>query len=136
MRVPKGVNLIGRTVNGEVEANRLESDVKANTVNGRIRISTSRSAEAHTVNGSLHKIRSSVPSAFSTVNGSIMLQLPKSSSADFSAETINGKVSADFPMQCVKHTAKRLAGRLGYGGSSLKARTVNGSIQIKRVADP
>lgn len=136
VRVPKGVNLIGRTVNGELEANRLESNVTANTVNGRIRISTSRSAEAHTVNGSiaasLHRIGDGASSAFSTVNGSITLQLPASADTRILAETINGRVSADFPL---KQTARRLDGRIGSGSSRLKAKTVNGSIQVKRAAD-
>src|SRR5213595_2139345 len=46
VRVPADVRFIGTTVNGEVEAANLASDVQANTVNGSIRISTR--SEEHT----------------------------------------------------------------------------------------
>lgn len=139
VRVPKGVNLIGRTVNGAVEADHLESDVKANTVNGRIRISTTRSAQAHTVNGSitasLNRVSGSFSSAFSTVNGSITLELPKTADTKLSAETTNGEVFSNLGLHAVRKTPKRLWGRLGNGHSALTAKTVNGSIQLRKLAN-
>src|SRR5256886_12994702 len=53
VRVPAGVRFVGTTVNGEVGAANLASDVEASTVNGSIRISTSGYAEAQTVNGEI-----------------------------------------------------------------------------------
>src|SRR5204862_5953128 len=53
VRVPAGVRFVGKTVNGEVAAADLASDVQANTVNGSIRISTAGYAEAQTVNGEI-----------------------------------------------------------------------------------
>src|SRR5262245_19774366 len=46
VRVPAGVNLIGTTVNGEVEANRLNGDVELMTVNGSVNFSTTGGGRA------------------------------------------------------------------------------------------
>jgi DUF4097 and DUF4098 domain-containing protein YvlB len=83
----------------------------------------------------LNRLGSCVTSAFSTVNGSITLQLPKSADTKLHAETINGKVSSNLALIGAKRSSKRIAGRLGNGASLLKAKTVNGSIQLKRAAD-
>src|SRR5204862_786419 len=53
VRVPAGVRFVGKTVNGEVAAADLASDVQANTVNGGIRISTAGSAGARPVTGGI-----------------------------------------------------------------------------------
>ena len=86
VRVPRGVRFAGRTVNGAVLAESLDSDVLARTVNGDIELSTRGLAEASTVNGSIEASlgRSDWPAGleFSTVNGRIALRLP----ADVGAE--------------------------------------------------
>src|SRR5712691_10108059 len=46
VHVPAGVRFVGKTVNGEVEAADLKSDLEASTVNGGIHISTSGYAAA------------------------------------------------------------------------------------------
>jgi hypothetical protein len=53
VRVPEGVNFLGSTVNGGVEAESLKSDVQAYTVNGQVRVSTTGTVQAKTVNGSI-----------------------------------------------------------------------------------
>src|SRR3954453_19774989 len=74
VRVPAGVALIGRTVNGEVEATNLNGDVDLATVNGSVAFTTTGGGRASTVNGS---IRGEMGRAdwndtlkMSTVNGS------------------------------------------------------------------
>jgi DUF4097 and DUF4098 domain-containing protein YvlB len=108
-------------------------------VNGQIRISTTRSAQAQTVNGSitasLQRPGNCLDSSFSTVNGSITVLMPKRASARLLAETVNGKVRSDFPLVGSRKGTKRLAGRIGGGSSNLKMKTVNGSIQLKRSAE-
>ncbi|HYZ85737.1 MAG TPA: DUF4097 family beta strand repeat-containing protein [Bryobacteraceae bacterium] len=140
VRIPRGVNLVGRTVNGQVEAKHLRSDVKVNTVNGRISISTSRSAEAHTVNGSITAALSSPArcskSVFTTVNGSITLALPKTADTVLHAQTVNGSVRSDLPaIGARRKSAKLLQARLGNGSASLKANTVNGHIVLRRSSE-
>ena len=137
VRVPMGVRLIGRTVNGEVEATRLNGPVALSTVNGSVTFSTSASGRATTVNGS---IRGELGRAdwndtleFSTVNGSISLTFPPDLSADVKAQTVNGDISTDFPLTVTgRISRRRLEGTIGSGGRTLSLETVNGGISLKR----
>jgi hypothetical protein len=139
VRLPEGVGLTGRTVNGAVNAESLRSDVEAYTVNGQVRVSTTGSVQARTVNGS---ITASLQNPFwrkapklSAVNGGITLALPASSNAFVRAETRNGKVLTDFASIRGRISDQRVEGRIGVGSSStpLTLQTINGTIQIKRV---
>ena len=137
VRVPVGVKLIGTTVNGDVEATRLNGPILLNTVNGSVNFSTSSSGRATTVNGT---IRGELGRAdwtdtleFSTVNGSIDLRLPADLSTDVKAQTVNGDISTDFPLTVTgRISRRRLEGTIGSGGRTLSLETVNGGISLKR----
>ena len=137
VRVPAGVHFIGRTVNGEIEAMSLAGDVGAQTVNGKIHISTSGWAEGKTVNGSIYARMGpaawSRPLEFHTVNGGIDLELPPSVNATVHASTVNGRISTDFPLMVHgKFSGKQISGAIGHGGPELNLKTVNGSIDLRR----
>src|ERR687883_1538231 len=93
VRVPQGVRFVGRTVNGQVEANNIGSDVEAYTVNGGINVSAAGLARAKTVNGSINAALGRAiwagPLEFKTVNGSINLDLPSDLNTELEAETVN-----------------------------------------------
>lgn len=136
VEVPEGVAFVGRTVNGDVEASGLRSDVTAVTVNGDIELTTTGFAEAETVNGSIDAVmgapdlREGV--AFSTVNGSITLDLPDDIDADLDASWLNGGFESDLPLLLQGRMSRRSArGTLGDGGPELELETVNGSIRIR-----
>jgi hypothetical protein len=136
VRVPEGVNFLGRTVNGGVEAESLKSDVQAYTVNGQVRVSTTGTVQAKTVNGSIDasllKPFWSKPPELSTVNGGIRLILPSSANAAVQAATKNGKILTDFNATC-RVTDHEVNGRIGAaGGGKLVLNTVNGIIELKR----
>ena len=133
--VPEGVELRGRTVNGDVEVNDLASDVHANTVNGDIDIVTTGFAEASTVNGSIEAAMGGYHVerglSFATVNGSISLDLPDDIDADVDARWVNGSLEAGLPLQLVGRLSRHAAqGVLGEGGPELSLKTVNGSIHL------
>ena len=69
--------------------------------------------------------------SFSTVNGSISLDLPDDVNADLDARWVNGRLEADLPFRLIgrvsRHSAK---GVLGEGGPELNLKTVNGSIHV------
>jgi hypothetical protein len=137
VRVPAGVNFVGRTVNGDVGATDLSGNIVAYTVNGGIEFSTSGYAEGSTVNGSIRgtlgRADWSDPLEFHTVNGGITLTLPDSVSADVRATTVNGGISTDFPLTMTgTFGPRRLSGAIGGGGRELRLETVNGSIALKR----
>ena len=133
VRVPKGVRLVARTINGSVKAVDLESDLRAVTVNGSIDITTTGRARATTVNGSISARIGATELAddlkFETVNGSITVHVPSGLNAEIEASTVGGKLTTDFPLQLMR---RRMHGVLGNGGPALSLATVNGSIQLKR----
>jgi hypothetical protein len=133
--VPENVAFRGSTVNGDVEVHDLASDVGAKSVNGDIEISTTGFAEASTINGSIdaamERYNMEAGLSFSTVNGSISLDLPDDVNADLNAKWVNGRLEADLPFRLIgrasRHSAK---GVLGEGGPELNLKTVNGSIHV------
>ena len=133
--VPEDVAFLGSTVNGDVEVHDLASDVGARSVNGDIEISTSGFAEASTVNGSIEaameRYNIEAGLSFSTVNGSISLDLPDDVDADLDARWVNGRLEADLPFELVGRISRHSAtGVLGDGGPKLNLKTVNGSIHV------
>jgi putative adhesin len=135
VRVPAGVRLIARTVNGEIEADDLEGPVEAMTVNGSVRVTTSSYAWAHTVNGSvvasLGSTAAPEPLSFYTVNGGIRITLPSGLDADVRAETVNGVIESDFPVTVTGRVSRRrLHGTIGRGGQRIELETVNGNVGL------
>ena len=134
VEVPAGVPFHGRTVNGSVEALELDSNVEVTTVNGSIDLSTSGTATARSVNGSLDVRMGSAPAgdvAFETVNGRIELDVPDDLDARVEARWLNGGLDADLPMTLGSMSRGRASGTLGQGGPTIHVETVNGSIRIR-----
>jgi len=124
-------------VNGDVEAEGLGDTVRAYRVNGGIRLSTKRFAEAVTVNGSIYASMGRADWTdgvdFHTVNGGITLELPASFSAEVRASTVNGDIETDFPLTVTGRFGPRhLRGTVGTGGRDLDLNTVNGSIRLRK----
>ncbi len=136
VRVPAGVDFVGRTVNGDVEADDLSGDVKVVTVNGDVEVSTSGVAECSTVNGDVYASLGSADWSgnlkFSTVNGTITVELPSGVGADVRASTVNGHIETDFPLTVRGRWGPReMRGTIGGGGPELRLETVNGSIRLR-----
>lgn len=135
VRVPKGIRFVARTVNGLVEANALEADTEAHTVNGNLRLNTAGAAQGETVNGSIVASvgRITGPLSFSTVNGAITVEMPAGAAAEVHANTVNGRILTEFPLALgALPTGKHADGPIGRGGPALKIATVNGSISLRR----
>jgi hypothetical protein len=138
LRVPRGVKLIARTVNGGIQADSLASDVQATTINGGVVISTSGTAEASTVNGSivaklLRPFWRKAPQ-FSAVNGRISILIPPNVKTAIKAETRNGRIVNSLSAFRGSATEQKLEGTVGTGGgcNPLIIRTINGPIELKQ----
>lgn len=117
VQLPRGVHLVAKTVNGNVEARHIGGDVKANTVNGQIVVEAKGSVEAR------------------TVNGGITLELPADAGAAVSARVTNGQIESELPLTVRGRIDRRqLDATIGNGGRELKLQTVNGSIRIRRAS--
>jgi hypothetical protein len=138
VKVPAGVEFFGRTINGGISVDSLASNVVSHTVNGSISISTSGYASAKTVNGEiaarLGNANWSGSLEFKTVNGEINIDLPSSVNTSITAKTFNGEVSSEFPMTVLgKSNRKEMTGTIGSGGRDLILKSLNGSINLRRV---
>ena len=136
VKVPAGVVFVGRTVNGGVEATRLNGNLVLATVNGSVTFSTTGEARASAVNGS---IRGEMGQAswtgtldMKTVNGEITLALPGDLNTDVTITTVNGDIKTDFPVTITGSMSRRkLEGTIGAGGRLLSLGTTNGSVTLK-----
>jgi hypothetical protein len=136
--VPSGVNFVGRTVNGEIEARDLPGDAEAHTVNGGVTVAAAGHTVARTVNGSIDARMGRADwtgeAEFSTVNGAITLSLPSDAAAEVDARTVNGAIETDFPLQVSGRVSRRrMNGTIGGGGRKLMLETVNGGIHLRRL---
>src|SRR6266508_593820 len=137
VQVPAGVQFNGQTVNGQMSAEGLKADVRASTVNGSVRVTTTGLAEASTVNGSVYvemgRADWSDDLEFSTVNGSVTLILPAQLNAEVRASSVNGDLVTDYPMMVTgRFGRRRMQGTIGSGGRSLSLSTVNGEIRLRK----
>jgi DUF4097 and DUF4098 domain-containing protein YvlB len=137
VRLPDGVALDAHTVNGDVTVRDVGGAVYATTVNGDVDVTTKGSVEAKTVNGSIHAAMGRADwqgtTSFTTVNGSITLEVPDPFNADVSASTVNGGIETDFPITIQgRFGQRRMHGTIGTGGRDLELETVNGSIRLRR----
>jgi DUF4097 and DUF4098 domain-containing protein YvlB len=125
------------TVNSSVVLDGLRGPVNASSVNGGVRASDlGGSAKLETVNGAIRAEFSNVAAqqklSFNTVNGQVVVRLPKDAGFELHSSTVNGRVNCDFPLTLGKAARGRtLSGTIGDGRASLKADTVNGSINIE-----
>lgn len=132
--VPAHANVDANTVNGDVTIAELRGEVEAKTVNGSVTAASSGGGvRANTVNGNI-RARGQIGSAgleYSTVNGSIEIELPANANASVDLSTVNGRVTSDFPITFTGEIdPRRIRAELGSGGPRLRARTVNGGIRL------
>jgi hypothetical protein len=137
VRVPSGVNFVGRTVNGGVQALGLGGDVRVGTVNGDVDVSANGLVEASTVNGSITATMGRADWRgvldFSTVNGSVTIEMPDEVNADVSISTVNGHITSDYPLTVDgRFSPRHVKGTIGNGGRALVVKTVNGSVQLRK----
>jgi DUF4097 and DUF4098 domain-containing protein YvlB len=136
--VPRGVRFSGLNVNGNINAEDMEGEVRANTVNGSVRVATTKWAEVNTVNGSIHAAMGDAAwngtLKIASVNGSVELRMPDDLSADVSFKSVNGSMSSDFPLTITNNwpVGHHANGKIGNGGRQLVIDTVNGSVQLRK----
>ncbi len=134
VRVPAGVEFVGRTVTGDVEALDLASNALGFTVTGNIDITTTGLAEATTVTGS---ITASIGLAewdrdleFTTVTGSVTVEVPANTNAEVRLSSVSGSITSDFPLSEV--STGNVQGTIGSGGRMLTLSSVTGNVALRR----
>jgi len=104
--------------NGRITATGLQSSAKVSTTNGVIALTFDQvGADGVTAE---------------TTNGTITLSLPKTTNADLSARVTNGAIlNEGLDLQVSEQSRRRLDGRIGSGGASIRLETTNGAITVK-----
>ena len=129
-------------INGQLDIEGVEGNVKASSVNGPV---TARGlmgeARLTTVNGPLQatftQLDEARPISLSSVNGDVTVVIPSNSNASVRAGTVHGLISNDWGIQ-VKHgeyVGHSLDAQIGNGGPRVKLSNVNGAISITRAQD-
>ena len=131
-------NLRTETVSGDLRAENVSGNLQASSVSGTIRLVgiQSKDVRAETVSGDITYTGSIEPSgrySFEAHSGTIRLNIPRGSGAQFSVETFSGDVEADVPVT-IPAGSKRREGRMeftiGDGRARVTANTFSGSIVI------
>jgi hypothetical protein len=146
VKVPKGLTVDLRTVNGGVRMNGLSGEIHAKTTNGGIRgtnlvIDT---LEASVVNGGVEIELGSPLDAtdaveLTTVNGGVTFALPSESKAAITARAVNGGVRASDDLKIEREdestereARRRLTGTMNGGGARVNVSTTNGGVRLSR----
>jgi hypothetical protein len=140
IRVPRGVAVDLRTVNGGVKMMGLDGDLRARSTNGGITGVglAATSLDAAVTNGGIEiELAKAVTSGsyqLEAVNGGVTLTLPAESRADIAGRCVNGGISTPgLALEPVGETSKRrLDAKLNGGGARISLETVNGGVKIGR----
>ena len=136
--VPRGVHVVAATVNGTVNVTGGTEDVEAATVNGDVTVESGRGRlSATTVSGTVRAIVATRPSSmeFTTVNGSVGVELPASIGAEIEMTTVNGDFRSDYDVVLTggRFRPYNMTARLGpQGGPRMRITTVNGNVEIRK----
>ena len=126
-------------VNGSLDIEGAEGDVKAACVNGRIKATgLMGEVKLSTVNGGVEativRLDDTKGVSLNSVNGTIVLIIPANASAQVKANTVHGAITNDFGLQVNdgEYVGHDLSGQIGSGGPRVRLSNVNGPISIKR----
>ncbi len=137
IRVPQRVQLRRvATVNGSVNVFGVEAAGELRAVNGDIEVYDSAGGlSARTTNGDvrveMRQLEASRPVRLETMNGSVLLGLPRDADADLEVRSLNGDFRSEIPATMQSAQGPReFRVRLGAGGTPVRMRTVNGGIRV------
>ena len=150
VKIPKGLIIDLRTVNGGVRMSGLSGEIHAKSTNGGIRGDKLivDSLEASVVNGGVTIDLASPLDAtdsvdLTSVNGGVTLALPGESKATIAARAVNGGVRVSDELKAEREEEsseserrRRFNGKMNGGGARVNASTTNGGVRISRSGSP
>ena len=143
IQAPQSSNIDLTSSNGSLAAVDVRGTLKLRTSNGSIRLEgVGGNVMADTSNGSVNATLAGSrwegdALDISTSNGSIRLGVPENFNARVVASTNNGSINFGFPVMMqgnVGGRSRNIDTTIGSGGPTLRLRTSNGSISVRRGA--
>ncbi len=138
LMVPEASDLDLETVNGGIEIEGVQGDIRFEAVNGGIRLTDlGGDVRGSTVNGGVvvrldgDRWRGRSLDV-DTTNGSVTLHFPEEYSAEVETGTVNGSIDLAFPVMVQGKIGTSLRFTLGDGGTRVRVRTVNGDVRLTR----
>lgn len=106
-------------VNGDIDAKGLAGGVEMASVNGKVNVAFDRLARGQRVE-------------LESVNGSLVVVLPRDADASIEAETVHGRIDNDFGFDVEKGrwVGSSMRGALGDGSARMELENVNGTIKV------
>lgn len=148
IKVPKGVVIDLRTVNGGVRLSGLANEIHAKTTNGGIKGENLDASviEASAVNGGVEidlgaALEASDSIELETVNGGVTLGITADSKATIAARCVNGGVNVE-DLDIIRdgdegsndyERKRRLNGTMNGGGAKVSLNTTNGGVHLNGV---
>lgn len=154
VRVPAGVKFAATTVAGDIIAEGLRNAVNVASVSGNVRVATTGTARAATVNGDVTASLGETDGGemeFVSVSGNVTVRLPRDVDAEVSAHTMSGEIESDFDLERGPmargddddedddggldfdiRIGESASGKLGRGGPELSVTTISGNIRLER----
>lgn len=138
LTVPRAMNLDVRNTNGSIRIAEINGSFELDTTNGKIEVTRCAGAiDASTTNGSINaeltRIAKGQPLRFETTNGRVTVALPGDFAGEIDAATTNGSIDTEFPVTTTRVGGNSLRGSVNGGGTQLRVRTTNGSVDIRKM---
>ncbi len=134
IKVPRTLAVTVESSNGEITVTGLTGALTASASNGRITgTDLQGSARATTTNGVVTLTMAAVTGDITaeTTNGQVTITVPRTTNASLSARVTNGGiVHENLDLTVTESSRRRLDGRLGTGGPSIRVETTNGAIRL------
>ncbi|MGE0887012.1 MAG: DUF4097 domain-containing protein [Blastocatellales bacterium] len=138
--VPVYSNLSLKAHNGGIGISDVKGQIEFSTTNGGVSLKNlGGSVKGNTKNGGVSVVLSGnrwdgEGLDVMTTNGGVNMIVPENYSAHLETGTVNGGLRTDIPMMVQGEIKQNLSVNLGGGGATIRARTTNGGVSIKRKA--
>ena len=135
---PRNSNVSLETHNGGVRIENIDGDVEFDVLNGGVKlVDLAGNVEGSTTNGGVEvELTGSEWDGegmdVTTTNGGVKLYIPDNYSAQLETGTVNGKLEFDFPVTIKGRLDRKISTTLGDGGKTIRVRTTNGGVKVKR----
>ena len=138
LTVPERTDLDLRSHNGGITLTGVRGRTEFTTTNGGVTVDDGGgSIHGRTTNGGVKVALTGSQWEgegldVTTTNGGVTLEVPADYNAHLETGTVNGGVRMDFPVRVQGRLDRELSTDLGSGGPTIRAKTTNGGVVVKR----